>query len=424
MLRGPEVLGGRYQLLDVIARGGMGVVYRARDRVLDRVVAVKVLPAEFAEDPTLVERFTREARAAARLSHPNIVAVYDTGHDGALRYFVMEYVVGQSLAHLLHERGALEVSEAVGIASDIASALAAAHTEGIVHRDIKPANVMVEPSGVSKVLDFGIARMRADAALTRTAMILGSAPYMSPEVARGESADERSDIYSLGCVLYEMLTGTPPFTGDLAEAVMNQQISVTPRPPSELRPSIPPALDALVLQMLAKDPDARPQHAAELVPALRGSLEPATALTAAQPTAPIATEATRRESAAPARPVPPSAPRRPRPPSRPPPPQRSWRRAWLVLAAILAAAVAGAAVAIAVGSGSGNQASTTSSHRSTPNGSSPSSSSSTRAQSRTSPPPPTHSTPTPPHTTNTLTTKTATTSPSSGGATPTGTTGP
>jgi serine/threonine protein kinase len=272
VVRASEKIGGRYELLEVIGRGGMGVVYQAHDVVLDRVVAVKVLPAEYAADVTLVERFTREARAAARLADPNIVAVFDTGTDGDVRFIVMELVPGVSLAQLLAERGALGVPEAVDIAAQIAGALAAAHAAGIVHRDIKPANVIVEPSGDVKVLDFGIAQARTDEALSRTTTVLGSAPYMAPEMAAGQPADERSDIYSLGCVLYEMLTGRPPFLAEVPAAVMHQHISAAPQPVRTLQSRVPGALDALLMRMLAKQPSDRPQQAAQLARALRASL--------------------------------------------------------------------------------------------------------------------------------------------------------
>jgi serine/threonine-protein kinase len=278
-----ETLAERYELLDVLGRGGMGVVYRATDRVLGRTVAVKVLPAERAEDPTFVTRFEREARAAASLSHPNIVAVYDSGRDGDTRFIVMECVPGGSLAALLRQRHPLAAAEAVEIAAQVASALAAAHHAGIIHRDIKPGNVMVNDELRVKVLDFGIARAVATTSLTNTAMILGSAPYMAPEVTRGETADERSDIYSLGCMLYEMLTGRPPFTGELGAAVMHQHNTASPRPVRALNSGTPAALDALVIQMLAKQPSERPQRASQLVDALRASLESATAATAVHP---------------------------------------------------------------------------------------------------------------------------------------------
>src|SRR5438477_647200 len=228
MARIQEVLLGRYQLLDVLGRGGMGVVYRAADRVLDRTVAVKVLAGERAEEPTFVTRFEREARAAAALSHPNIVAVYDSGRDGHARFIVMECVSGTNLAQLVRRCGPLPAEQAVNIARQVAGALAAAHRAGIIHRDIKPANVMVDEAGTVKVLDFGIARATGSTTLTQAA-ILGSAPYIAPEVTRGQRADERSDIYSLGCVLYETLTGQPPFTGELPAAIMHQHNTATPR---------------------------------------------------------------------------------------------------------------------------------------------------------------------------------------------------
>ncbi|HEX3615754.1 MAG TPA: protein kinase, partial [Solirubrobacteraceae bacterium] len=199
-----EVLAERYELLEVLGRGGMGVVYRARDRVLGRVVAVKVLPFDRAQDPVSVARFEREALAVAALSHRNIVAVFDAGSDGDTRFIVMEYLGGRTLAEVLRERGALDVEQAVDVAAQVASALAAAHRAGIVHRDIKPANVMLDEHGHIKVLDFGIARLVSGLSLTQTAMVIGSAQYLAPELCRGASADARSDIYALGCVLYAL----------------------------------------------------------------------------------------------------------------------------------------------------------------------------------------------------------------------------
>ncbi len=372
MHRVAQTLAGRYELDEIIGRGGMGVVHRARDRILDRTVAVKVLPALFAENPTLVERFEREARAAARLSHPNIVSVYDSGRDGTERYFVMEYVPGKSLAELLRERGRLEVGRAVEIATQIAHALAAAHAAGIVHRDIKPGNVMVLPTGEAKVLDFGIARATADVALTNTAMVLGSAPYIAPEVALGRAADHRSDIYSLGCVLYEMLTGRPPFIGDLPAVVMTQHTNAEPQPPRELAPEIPLGLDALVLQMLAKNPADRPQQAAELPSLLRSSLAPPTGPTQVVPS-PVPTAATEIQPSPAGHPTEPAGPRAPAEPPRPapvtrragppptfaePPPGSSAGRRWLIALALLVALAAGVAVALASTSTGGNQSTT------------------------------------------------------------------
>ena len=280
MARIQEVLLGRYQLLDVLGRGGMGVVYRAADRVLDRTVAVKVLAGERAEEPTFVTRFEREARAAAALSHPNIVAVYDSGRDGQARFIVMECVSGTNLAQLVRRCGPLPAEQAVNIARQVAGALAAAHRAGIIHRDIKPANVMVDEAGTVKVLDFGIARATGSTTLTQAA-ILGSAPYIAPEVTRGQRADERSDIYSLGCVLYETLTGQPPFTGELPAAIMHQHNTATPRAPRQLNRSVPAGLDALVMHMLAKRPGDRPQRAAQLTEALPASLRDRTTVSGA-----------------------------------------------------------------------------------------------------------------------------------------------
>lgn len=255
-----RTLVGRYELVDVIGRGGMGTVYRAFDRVLGRPVAVKLLAGPVADhDPASVARFEREARAAAALSHPAIVAVYDTGADDGTLFIVMELIAGRSLEEILRADGSLDPLHAIGIAARVADALAVAHAAGIVHRDIKPANVMVAGDGAVKVLDFGIARAVGGTTLTLNASILGTAAYMSPEQALGKVADERSDIYALGCVLYAMLAGGPPFTGDVAAVVLHQQATVAPRPLRPERPRVSRELEALVLQMLAKLPDDRPQ---------------------------------------------------------------------------------------------------------------------------------------------------------------------
>jgi len=237
----------------------MGAVYRAEDRVLSRTVAVKVLPLGTAgEDPSRIHRFEREARAAASLWHPNIVSVFDAGADGTTRFIVMEHVEGMSLAELLSREGPLPVDRAVDIATQIASGLAAAHRAGIVHRDVKPANVMIDASGTVKLLDFGIARAGGGTTLTEVGSVIGSALYMAPEVAVGGAAEERSDVYSLGCVLYEMVTGRPPFPGELSAAVLHQHVNGRPRPPRELAPEIPPPLDETIMQTLSKHAPERP----------------------------------------------------------------------------------------------------------------------------------------------------------------------
>jgi len=271
------MLAGRYRLEEVIGRGGMSTVYRATDQVLGRTVAVKVLLAELAdEDPTYVERFQREARAAAALANASVVTVYDTGIDDAARFIVMEHVSGQSLATILSDRKPLPVADAVRVTRDVAGALSAAHAAGILHRDIKPANVMIADDGTVKVLDFGIARKLDSTTLTQAASVVGTAAYMSPERALGETGDARSDIYSLGCLLYAVFTGAPPFGGEVAAVILHKQINERPQAPSQVRPEIPAALDLLVLAMLAKRPEERPQSAADVrddLAGLSGSLD-------------------------------------------------------------------------------------------------------------------------------------------------------
>ena len=265
----PRLLGGRYQLETVIGRGGMAEVYRARDVRLDRVVAVKTLRSDLARDPTFQARFRREAQSAASLNHPSVIAVYDTGEDmvgdTSIPYIVMEYVDGSTLRDLLRENRALLPEKALEVTDGILRALDYSHRGGIVHRDIKPANVMLTRQHEVKVMDFGIARAMADSAatMTQTAQVIGTAQYLSPEQARGERVDARSDIYSTGCVLYELLTGKPPFTGDSPVAIAYQHVREEPVPPSQVDPQIPHWADAIVLKAMAKDPDHRYQTAAE-----------------------------------------------------------------------------------------------------------------------------------------------------------------
>jgi eukaryotic-like serine/threonine-protein kinase len=266
----PRLLGGRYELDGVVGRGGMAEVYRARDIRLDRVVAIKTLRADLARDHTFQARFRREAQSAASLNHPSIVAVYDTGEDMTegtpVPYIVMEFVDGRTLRDLLRADRRLLPERATELVDGILRALDYSHRGGIVHRDIKPANVMITLAGDVKVMDFGIARAMADSAatMTQTAQVIGTAQYLSPEQARGERVDARSDIYSTGCVLYELLTGQPPFTGDSPVAIAYQHVREDPIPPSQIDREIPSWADAIVLKAMAKDPAHRYQSATEM----------------------------------------------------------------------------------------------------------------------------------------------------------------
>ena len=268
----PRILGGRYQLGEVLGRGGMAEVRRARDLRLGRDVAVKQLRVDLASDPTFQERFRREAQSAAGLNHPNIVAVYDTGQDPdpisgvMVPYIVMELVEGRTLRDLLRTGRKIVPTKALEFVRGILDALSYSHRAGIIHRDIKPANVMLTLDGTVKVMDFGIARAVADTSstMTQTAAVIGTAQYLSPEQARGETVDSRSDIYSAGCLLYELLVGRPPFQGDSPVSVAYQHVREAPVPPSHLDPMITPGMDAITLKALAKDPEDRYQTAAEM----------------------------------------------------------------------------------------------------------------------------------------------------------------
>ena len=266
-----RILDGRYQLGSLLGVGGMASVYLATDRVLERQVAVKVLRPSDVQDPLFVERFRCEARAAARLSHPNIVAVFDSGSDAEQPYLVMEYVPGESLAQLLHRQGRLAPRRAVELAIQVCADLAAAHAQGLVHRDIKPANVLVGPDVGVKVADFGIVKASASTTLTGTGTVLGTAAYLSPEQAQGGPVDARSDLYGLGCVLYELVCGSPPFGSGVDRspvAIATRHVSEPPEPPSARNPQVDPALQAVVLTALAKDPAQRYQSAIEMHHAL------------------------------------------------------------------------------------------------------------------------------------------------------------
>ena len=294
---GPRMLGDRYEIGEVIGRGGMAEVHEGRDLRLGRRVAIKILRPDLATDPTFQARFRREAQSAASLNHPNIVSVYDTGQDTlqpegdngepavVVPYIVMEYVDGMTLRQLLASGRRLLPERALEIAAGILSALDYAHRHGIVHRDIKPANVMLTRTGDVKVMDFGIARAINDAGSTMTSAsaVMGTAQYLSPEQARGEIVDARSDLYSTGVVLFELLTGRPPFTGDSAVAIAYQHVSEMPATPSQIDPGVTPEVDAVVLRALAKRADDRYQSAADF----RADVERAIAgspVTAAVPT--------------------------------------------------------------------------------------------------------------------------------------------
>src|SRR5436853_2011577 len=254
---------GRYRILRKLGTGGMANVYLAEDEVLGRRVAIKILNDRHAGDDQFVERFRREAKNAAGLSHPNIVSIYDRGEAEGTYYIATEYAAGRSLKELIVSRGPAPVNVAVEYARQILSALRFAHRHGIVHRDIKPHNVLVDGEGRVKVTDFGIARAGASQ-MTEAGSIVGTAQYLSPEQARGSGVDQRSDLYSLGVVLYELLTGTVPFSGDTPVEIAMKHLSQTPEPPSAKRADVPRDLDLIVLRALAKDPAERYQSAEEM----------------------------------------------------------------------------------------------------------------------------------------------------------------
>ncbi|MFJ3421020.1 Stk1 family PASTA domain-containing Ser/Thr kinase [Streptomyces sp. NPDC086082] len=266
----PRRLGGRYELGQVLGRGGMAEVYLAHDTRLGRTVAVKTLRVDLARDPSFQARFRREAQSAASLNHPAIVAVYDTGEDYvdgvSIPYIVMEYVDGSTLRELLHSGRKLLPERTLEMTIGILQALEYSHRSGIVHRDIKPANVMLTRTGQVKVMDFGIARAMGDSGMTmtQTSAVIGTAQYLSPEQAKGEQVDARSDLYSTGCLLYELLTVRPPFVGDSPVAVAYQHVREEPQPPSVFDPEITPEMDAIVLKALVKDPNYRYQSADEM----------------------------------------------------------------------------------------------------------------------------------------------------------------
>ena len=266
----PRLLSERYELGPALGYGGMSEVHGGRDVRLGRDVAIKVLRADLARDPQFQVRFRRESQNAAALNHPAIVAVYDTGEapssDVPLPYIVMEYVAGRTLRDIVKSEGPMDPYRVCEVLADVCAALDFSHRHGIIHRDVKPANVMITPAGAVKVMDFGIARALSDAqpAVTQTAAVIGTAQYLSPEQARGESVDARSDVYATGCVLFELLTGRPPFTGDSPVAIAYQHVREDPPTPSSVNPRVPPELDAITMKALAKNPSNRYQSADEM----------------------------------------------------------------------------------------------------------------------------------------------------------------
>src|SRR6476659_3585292 len=269
-----QVLGGRYRLVELLGTGGMATIYRATDTGLGRDVALKLLRPEYLRDPDFSSRFRQEAQAAASLSHPNIVTVYDYGEDPSGPYIVMELIDGEDLATILRRSGTLPPRQVARIGAGVARALAAAHARGLVHRDIKPGNVLIGADGAVKVVDFGIARAIAEAQVTLPGTTLGSVHYFSPEQARGEPATASSDIYSLGIVLYEMLTGVRPFEGDSAASVGLARLSGPVPDPTLVRASVPSELAAITRRAMALDPAARFSSAGAMADALDATLDP------------------------------------------------------------------------------------------------------------------------------------------------------
>jgi len=340
-----QIFGDRYEVQGRIGVGGMAEVWRGYDRVLNRTVAIKTLLPQFARDASFVDRFRREAQAAARLNHHGIVSVYDSGTDGETPYIVMQFIEGRTLADYLASGKTIPPMKAAQVAKEIAEALAAAHAEGVIHRDIKPANVMVTRDGKVLVMDFGIARLiSGPETAPQTSAVLGTASYLSPEQAQGHSVDARSDIYALGVVLYEMLTGRPPFTGDSPMAIAYKQVNATPEAPSSVNPDVPPELDAVVMRALSKNPANRYQTGQEFADDLERARTGGQVM--ATPLLPAAGEATQVIS-------------RPQPTSVLPPQQDEpggSRKAWagaLIAIVIMALLAAGAYLAVTMLTGDG-----------------------------------------------------------------------
>ena len=265
-----QLLDGRYRVESLIARGGMATVYLGTDTRLDRTVALKIMHAELANDEDFVRRFVDEARSVARLSHPNVVTVFDQGADGRTLYLAMEYVAGRTLRDLLNERGQLSPREALDIMDGVLAGLGAAHDAGMAHRDVKPENVLLTDTHAVKVADFGLARLHVGAAQTKSGMIIGTAAYLAPEQVSGGMTDARTDVYAAGVMLFELLTGRQPHTADTPLAVAYKHVNEVVPPPSSIVPGLPAALDALVALATSRDPELRPGDAGQFLRAITG----------------------------------------------------------------------------------------------------------------------------------------------------------
>ena len=265
-----NVLAGRYELIEKIGDGGMAIVYKAKDRLLKRFIAVKILKPEFVQDIKFVENFRKESHAAASLSHPNIVSIYDVGQEGNINYIVMELVSGKTLNELIQAEAPMDYRKAADITKQVASGLSAAHKKGIVHRDVKPHNILMTEDGIAKITDFGIAKAVTNTTIVDSGKdnVMGSVHYFSPEQAKGANVDEKSDIYSLGIVLYEMLTGKVPFDGDNPVTIALMQINEPVTPPSVFNHNVPPGLERIVMKAVEKQPKDRFASADEMIEAL------------------------------------------------------------------------------------------------------------------------------------------------------------
>jgi serine/threonine-protein kinase len=352
VLEAGTLLGNRYRIVEPVGEGGMATVYRAVDTKLGRTVAIKALHSEYARDTPFLQRFKQEAEFAASLgAHPNIVDIYDVEPDGDTPYMVMAYVEGKTLKDLIREKRRFSVPEAFAIGQQVASALDFAHKRGLVHRDVKPQNILVAPDGVAKVTDFGIARSITTTQLTRTGMVIGTVHYFSPEQAQGKPLGAQSDIYSLGIILYEMLTGHLPFDAENAIGVAMQHLHSQPPNPWDYNPDIPARAVATVLRALEKDPEQRYRDAGEFAAALGAhevAASPAGGTTMVQPIVTPPAEATSvyqpiRAVVEPAVPPPTVPPRRSSVAERPEPAGGSGRTLWISLVALLLAVIIAAA---------------------------------------------------------------------------------